>query len=1136
MPERSSPDWLSGGGEMAGLIRAHDWRRSPLGAPATWPQSLKTALSICLGSRFPMVIWWGPELCVFYNDAYIPIAGPLKHPMFLGRPAREQWPEIWDVVGALAKDVVSTGNASWSEDQPLFMTRLGFVEECYFTFSFSPARDETGAVGGMFCAVQEMTGRVIGERRLRVLRELGAEEVTSEAEVAASAARALSQAPNDVPFALIYLTTSDGKRAVLSGVSGLAAGSPAAPAALDLLVGAGGGWPLARLNQTKAAERIDSLRALFPGELPTVPYAERPDAAFIQPIELGGGDAPAGFLILGVNPRLEFNDSYQGFFALVKKQITSQLFNVRALEKEKKRSEALAQIDRAKTAFFSNVSHEFRTPLTLLLGPVEDLLSGGKGELSPAARAEAEVIHRNALRLLKLVNALLDFSRIEAGRVDVSFAATDLGALTADIAAGFRSAIERAGMRFVVELEPLSAPVFVDHDLWERIVLNLLSNAFKYTLHGEIRVRLRQVGDTAELSVIDTGAGIPEDELAKVFQRFHRVPNIVGRTHEGTGIGLALVEELARLHGGAVRVESELGRGSTFTVVLQLGSAHLPAESLGAAGKEPPATMSPRPLALIEEAQRWLPDAPAPAAAPAGPQRKRIVLAEDNADLRDYVRKLLEGRHDVAAVRDGKQALDEIARQRPDLVISDVMMPVMDGIELLGALRGDASLCTIPLILLSARAGEEAKADGIELGADDYLTKPFSAKELLARVQTQLRMAEVRQGAAEKEALFNSLARGQRWLESVLDLVPTPLLLMEPGTGRMTFANRAAHAMAGGEFPMDVPIEGYARAYSVTDSEGRTLPPDEVPSARAARGETLRDAEATWQTAAGRFALLIDSEQVPALEGQPSRVVLTLRDVTRMKAVEAELRRLIVARDEFLSVASHELKTPLTSIKLQTQLIKRNVAKGDGSALAPARMEKMVDQTDRQVTRLAHLVDDMLDVSRLDTGKLELRSEPMDLGEVVEEVVERLAPLLAQSGSQVRVTAPRGIGGKWDRFRIEQVLVNLLTNASRYGARKPIEVEVHARDGHATVSVRDHGIGIAREDQERIFQRFERAISSSEVSGLGLGLYIARQIVEAHQGTLRVQSAPGEGAEFTATLPVAAPRGPISWQRGEPAP
>src|SRR6185503_19540130 len=243
-----------------------------------------------------------------------------------------------------------------------------------------------------------------------------------------------------------------------------------------------------------------------------------------------------------------------------------------------------AEIDRAKTAFFSNVSHEFRTPLTLLLGPTEDALASP----DQALRGEAlESVHRNALRLLKLVNALLDFSRLEAGRMEAAYEPVDLRALTRDLASGFRSAVERAGLAFRLESDELAEPAYVDRGMWEKIVLNLLSNAFKFTFQGEISVTLRQRADHYELAVRDTGVGIPENERPHVFERFRRVEGVRARTHEGSGIGLALVQELARMHGGEASVTSAPGQGSTFSVSIPRGSAHLPAERIRAPQEAP---------------------------------------------------------------------------------------------------------------------------------------------------------------------------------------------------------------------------------------------------------------------------------------------------------------------------------------------------------------------------------------------------------------------------------------------------------------------------------------------------------------------------------------------------------------------
>lgn len=257
---------------------------------------------------------------------------------------------------------------------------------------------------------------------------------------------------------------------------------------------------------------------------------------------------------------------------------------------------------------------------------------------------------------------------------------------------------------------------------------------------------------------------------------------------------------------------------------------------------------------------------------------------------------------------------------------------------------------------------------------------------------------------------------------------------------------------------------------------------------------------------------------------RPMKIVGTNQDITERKRIEEELREAVRARDEFLSVASHELKTPLTAIGLQAQIMKRSIARSGEASLPAGRISKLIEQLDRQVQRLTRVVDDMLDISRLATGKLTIHVERFDLTELTREVVERFAPQIAPLGANILVETPEPVPGCWDRFRIEQVLMNLLTNAARYGEGKPIGVSVRRVDAHAELRVRDYGRGIAAENQERIFQRFERIASQQEPGGLGLGLFIVRQILHLHGGSIRVESRLGHGAVFVVELPLAEPR------------
>ncbi len=776
---------LVGGSEMGALMREIDWSATPIGPMAGWPQSLRTAVNICLASRFPMLLWWGPELVMLYNDAYRPMLGANKHPKAMGQRGRECWPEIWDVIGPMLQGVLATGTATWSEDQLLLLDRNGYVEECYFTFSYSPIRDETGQVGGIFTAVTETTGRVLGERRLRTLRDLGATtaQARTTEEACVLSERVLGRHAADLPFTLLYLLEADGKHARLACTAGLEPETPASPRVVDLedAAACAAGWPLACVVQSSLMRLVDALSSRF-GPL-RIQAELQPQRALVLPVAQAGQERLAGLLVAGVNPRRALDDEYRGFFELVAGQVATALANARAYEEERKRAEALAEIDRAKTTFFSNVSHEFRTPLTLLLGPIEDALVESNDMLSPGQRERIDLARRNGLRLLKLVNTLLDFSRIEAGRIEAVYEPTDLAALTAELASMFRSAVERAGLRLEIDCPPLPEPVYIDREMWEKIVLNLLSNALKFTFEGRILVRVRLAGKEVALTVEDSGTGIPPEELAHLFERFHRLRGARARTHEGSGIGLALVQELVRLHGGTIQVASEVDRGTTFTVTLPLGTAHLPADRLQA-----PRTLRSTALGAapyVEEALRWLPDQPeqdallsvsaglsderegAASAIAATARlasnserqtRQHILLVDDNADMRAYLERLLRERWEVVAVADGASALEAARRQRPDLVLSDVMMPRLDGFQLLRALRAEPATAAVPIILLSARAGEEAITEGLQAGADDYLVKPFSGRELLARIGAHLDMARLQEESTRQMSEFLGLA------------------------------------------------------------------------------------------------------------------------------------------------------------------------------------------------------------------------------------------------------------------------------------------------------------------------------------------------------------------------------------------
>jgi signal transduction histidine kinase/DNA-binding response OmpR family regulator len=1207
---------LSGGGEMGARIRAHDWAATPLGSADAWPQSLRTAVSICLASRFPMLIWWGPELVMLYNDAYRPILGQSKHPGALGQRGRECWPEIWDTIGPMLTGVLERGAATWSDDQLLLLDRNGYLEECYFTFSYSPIRDESGGVGGAFTAVTETTGEVLAARRLNTLREMAA--ATAEARTAEAVcdlgAQALATNPDDLPFALVYLLEADGAHATLHGASGMAPGSAAAPStvALDGSKAPGGDpWSLAQVRKSGQPHLTQHLRERF-GADGAFTAALPLDAALVLPVARPGQERAEAFLVAGISPRRALDDAYRSFFGLVTGQIATAIANARAHQEERARIAALAELDRAKTDFFSNISHEFRTPLTLLLAPVEDALADANTARRPRKRQRLELIHRNALRLIKLVNTLLDFSRIEAGRADAVYALVDLPALTADLASAFRSAIERAGLRFVVECPPLPddfAPVYVDREMWEKIVLNLLSNAFKFTFEGEIAISLvptpnpspvRRRGKLEapgwlELRVCDTGVGIPLDELPHLFERFHRVRGTRARTHEGSGIGLALVQQLVLLHGGIITAESAPGQGTTFTVTLPTGTAHLPADRVGAMPRQDSTALGAAPY--VAEALRWsagvgpsgardargADDAAAIAPAAARAARRsigaaqerpaRILLADDNADMREYLARLLGDHWVVEAVADGASAL-AVARERPpDLALCDVMMPEMDGMELLRALRADPRTRDVPVMLLSARAGEEAVAEGLRAGADDYLVKPFAARELLLRIATHLDLARMRQETAHREheraeqlhklasaslditatlALEERVQRTARHARAVVDARLAVIVLdgdlgSEPLIAADTIDTIGA---AGPAVPLAVrdlpqlvattePLTQPLRLTAEQVANDARLAPFAAALVAMPGGATGGWLSVPLRERDGRrigLALVLDKARDGASDdfGPADEAVLAqLGQMAAFSLENAALFREIqdanALRDAALFMVTHDLKQPLTAIKANVQMVQRQFQRDEPVERKRAR-ERLatIDETSDKMTAQ---INELLDAAKLQAGQpLELDWQPVEFVALVQRLVAEQRPSAPRHTITVESNVD-ALPGEADAPRLARVLGNLLSNAVKYSpAGGTITVRLR-RDEQpdgvpcAVIAVTDQGMGIPPTELPHIFEAFRRAsnVTHTTIPGTGIGLASARHVMEQHGGSVTVESRLGAGTTFTVRLPLAPP-------------
>ncbi len=1143
--EADHPAFLAGGGEMGRRMRSYDWSASPLGPATIWPQSLQTAVRIVLTSRFAMWMAWGPELTFFCNDAYLPTVG-LKRDWVLGARSDTVWEEIWPDIGPRIDRVLATGDATWDEALLLFLERSGFAEETYHTFSYSPLADDAGTIVGMLCVVTEETERVVGERRLRVLRDLALRmaETRMVADVWTAVERSVAAEPKDFPFTLAYDLAADGTNRLVSA-TGIPIGHPLAPEVA--VPGGPHAWPLDRVAATGQVELV-TLEPDIQSILPSYPWDRPSRLALVAPVTAPGHTRPVGAFVVGLNPYRPAGAVYRGFIDLFVNQIAAGLANADAYEAERRRAEALAEVDRAKTAFFSNVSHEFRTPLTLMLGPLEDVLGRGDAAMAPQDRDALQVVHRNGLRLLRLVNGLLDFARIEAGRAQAQFEPTDLATLTADLASSFRSATERAGLVLRIDCPAQGAPVFVDRDMWEKIVLNLLSNAFKFTFDGTIDIALRQGPDEAVLTIADTGTGIPDAELPRLFERFHRVEGAKGRSFEGSGIGLALVQELVHLHQGRIAVTSAMGVGTTFTIAVPLGNAHLPAERIRTDLRDVPTAVGAQ--SFVEEALRWLPDELAPdvgagvvdrgpsppvhSPALGGGLAGRVLLADDNADLRAYIARLLSERgYDVDAVGDGDAALQAARASRPDLLLTDVMMPGLDGAGLLRAVRDDPALRDLPVIMLSARAGEEAELEGIGSGADDYLTKPFSARELLARVGANISMARMRRDAtaalAESEARFRNMA----------DHAPVMMWVTDPA-GQCTYLNNAWYAFTGQVEPDPPTFDWLAalhpedrarvvRAFmaatasqSIFRMEYRLLRHDGAPRwvVAAAAPRVGGEGEGGFLGYIGSVIDIHDRVEAEAtLEGRVAD------EVAGRSAAEEALRQAqkMEAVGQLTGGLAHDFNNLLTSISGSLELMQTRLAQGRIRDL-----DRYIAAAQGASKRAAALTHRLLAFSRRQT----LDPKPTDANRLVagmEDLISRTV------GPAIDIEVV-GTAGLWttlvDPGQLESALLNLCINArdampdggritietaNRWMDQATAEKRDLAPGQYISLSVSDTGTGMTPEVAARAFDPFFTTKPIGQGTGLGLSMIygFARQ----SGGQVRIYSEVGQGSTICIYLP-----------------
>jgi signal transduction histidine kinase len=1097
-------DFLWGNTEMTQRIRRFDWSKTSLGTPGHWSPSLKSVVCLMLANSFPMILWWGPDYVQLYNDPYIPVTG-LKHPQrSFGVPGHEGWSEIWHILKPLIDTPFLGGPATWMEDITLVINRNNFVEETHFTISYSPVPDETvlSGIGGVLGTVNEITESVLARRQMETLRDLGKSipASLSESEVYSRTLEVLANNPHDLPSSSIYRIqdhTAEG-----------------APEALQE-------------NILVAAEQRRIV--VFPASaerhrMEKGAWDVAPSFYVCVPLRPSGSRMPVAVLVAGLNPYRKFDDSYHNLFQLIADQVSLGLNNVFAYEEERNRSRSLEELDKSKTIFFSNISHEFRTPLTLMLGTIEESLK--RSALPAGDHERLQIAHRNALRLLRLVNSLLDFSRIESGRQKAAFALTDIATLTRNLAGNFRSVIEKAGLEFDVEVQTPGEPVYVDRSMWEKVVFNLLSNAFKYTLQGTISVRLSGREHQVLLKIADTGTGIPEKELPHMFDRFHRVENARGRTFEGTGIGLSLTRELVHLHNGDITIQSVEGQGTVVTVTLPTGKDHLPSGQIAGYVEGWDETHSG---IYIDEAGALL-EPPAFREQDAQGQGKKdtILVVDDNSDMSHLICSVLQKYYHVVSASNGKMALEKIAAGTPDLVLTDIMMPEMDGIQLLKTLRQDRRTARLPVVLLTARAGEESMMEGFETGADDYLVKPFTANELLSRVRAQVSISR-------KRAEIENRLRG------FLMQSPAAIAVLEGPEHVYTLANSRYQQLVA---RTERQLVGHSVREAFPEAQGQGI--FEIFDQVFATGQpyiahdfpvTLKK-DGTEETGYYDFTIHPIKDETGevtdllAYAHETTAQVLARRQIEeseRMLEAEVnkrtfELKQMNKELESFNYIASHDLQEPLR--KIQTFILLLEEHRDD-----PAAWNKYAGKIKEASQRMSQLIHSVLEYSRLSQNRESV--EGVDLNTILEYVKTDYEVIIRETEADIksdRLPMVEAIP-----FQMHLLFSNLISNAIKFAGKRPVirissaivtgdkirvRPEGAPKQKYAELRFADNGIGFEQQYAERIFKLFQRLHAKSEFSGTGVGLSIVARILKNHRGYITAESGKGAGSVFTVWLPL----------------
>lgn len=761
----------------------------------------------------------------------------------------------------------------------------------------------------------------------------------------------------------------------------------------------------------------------------------------------------------------------------------------------------LDQLDQMKTQFFANVSHELRTPLALIIGLADRLANSA--ERTPDERCDLGIVARNARILLGHVNDLLDVSKLAAGEMRVDYAELDLAALVRLVAGQFDVIAQDKRVGYTLDV-PESVQAQADPEKLQRVLLNLLSNAFKFTpAGGAIRCSLRADVAQAVLEVADSGPGIAPEQRAVVFERFRQLESGDTRRFGGTGLGLAIARDFAELHNGSIGIEEAPEGGTLFIVRVPLRAP--PGRPL----RSVPWQRLLRADALTRKSEsEERADTTTAFMATARHDAPLVLVVEDNREMNRFLCEGLGGEFRTLAAFDGREALRQALEAKPDLILTDVMMPEWSGEALVRAVREHHELDITPIVLLTAKADEALRVRLLQSGAQDYLTKPFSMPELLARVRNLTSAKHSREAALQAQERFRAL----------MDSAPDAMVVVD-GEGRIVLVNARTETLFG-----------YGRQ-ELIGKPIETLIPERFRGVHTAhrsayvRAPVLRPMGANLEL----FARLRNGSEIsvevslsPIATSAGLQVASTIRDVSDRKRTLEQLRearneaeKANRAKSTFLATASHDLRQPLQTLSLLNGALRRMVKDAD-----PV---EALSQQEVAIGVMSRLLNALLDISKLESGAVKPVLTNWQVITLFDQLRSEFANVAADKGLRLEVESS-SVWVRSDLALVGQVLRNLVSNAIKYTHRGTVWLRVRAEGEVVRVEVSDTGIGMAPEELGHIYEEFYQigVPGNATREGYGLGLSIVSRIVKLLNVKLGVRSEVGKGSTFTLELPAGA--------------